>query len=64
MDNDDTELAIPPPLKMLMEEDLDSLSISEIRERITTLEGEIDRSRSAISAKERSRDAAENVFRT
>lgn len=63
MDNDDTELAIPPPLKMLMEEDLDGLSISELRERITILEGEIDRSRSAIGAKEKSRDAAESVFR-
>lgn len=63
MDNDDTELAIPPALKMLTEEDLDGLSISELRERITTLEGEIDRSRSAIGAKEKSRDVAESVFR-
>lgn len=63
MDNDDTELAIPPPLKMLVEKDLDGLSISELRERITILEGEIDRSRSAIGAKEESRDAAESVFR-
>lgn len=63
MDNDDTELAIPAPLKMLMEEDLDGLSISELRERMAILEGEIDRSGSAIGAKEKSRDAAENVFR-
>jgi uncharacterized small protein (DUF1192 family) len=42
---------------------LDSLSVSELEERIRLLEGEIARLRSAISAKGNSRAAAEAAFK-
>lgn len=42
---------------------LDSLSVSELEERIRLLEGEIDRLKAAISAKGDSRAAAEAAFK-
>ncbi len=45
-------------------EDLDLLSVEELKERITCLEVEIDRFRQAIDAKLRVKDDAEAIFRT
>jgi len=42
---------------------LDALSVEELAERITLLEGEIVRLRAAIDAKGHSRKAADAVFR-
>lgn len=42
---------------------LDTLSVEELEERITLLEGEIARLRAAIAAKSDSRKAAEAAFK-
>lgn len=44
--------------------DLSSISVDELKERITLLEEEIVRIRTEITAKQSSRDAAESVFRS
>ena len=44
--------------------DLLSISVDELKERITLLEEEIVRIRTEIAAKQSSRDAAESVFRS
>ncbi len=42
---------------------LDAMSVEELRERIALLEGEIIRLREAIAAKEKTRSAAESLFK-
>ena len=42
---------------------LETLSVEELADRITLLEGEIARLRAAIESKKKSRDAAASVFR-
>lgn len=42
---------------------LDALSVEELEDRITLLEGEIERLRKAIAAKGSSRQAAEAAFK-
>jgi uncharacterized small protein (DUF1192 family) len=44
-------------------EDLALLSVGELRERIDTLKAEIARLEAAIAAKEKSKTAADSVFR-
>ena len=44
-------------------EDLSSLSVEELQQRITTLEREIERVRAEIKTKERRHSAAEDIFR-
>ncbi len=42
---------------------IDTMSVGELAERIALLEGEIERLRTAMQARERSRRAAEAVFK-
>jgi uncharacterized small protein (DUF1192 family) len=42
---------------------LDAMSVEELTDRISLLEGEIVRLRDAIDAKKKSRSAADSVFR-
>lgn len=60
MDDEDLEPRTlrPKPL------DLDSLSIGSLNEYIAELEGEIERVRAAISAKEAWRGEAESFFKS
>jgi uncharacterized small protein (DUF1192 family) len=58
MDTDD--LAPPPKAKPIP---LDTLSIEELEDRITALQGEIERARAMIAVKKKSRDAAASVFK-
>ena len=51
------------PLAMLVKQDLDPMSVEELEERITTLEGEIERVRSKIAAAVNHRASAEEIFR-
>ena len=58
MDTDD--LAPPPKAKPV---NFEVMSIEELEERITALEGEIFRARDMIAKKRKSRDAASSVFK-
>ncbi|WP_374613436.1 DUF1192 domain-containing protein [Sphingorhabdus sp.] len=51
------------PLKQLLREDLDPLSIDELKERIEQLKGEIVRCESKIHAASSHRSAADALFR-
>jgi uncharacterized small protein (DUF1192 family) len=42
---------------------LDAMSVEELRERIALLEGEIERLKQAIAAREQTRSAAESIFK-
>ena len=42
---------------------LDAMSIEELRQRIALLEGEIGRLKEAIAAREKTRSAAESLFK-
>lgn len=42
---------------------LDALSVSELEQRIALLEGEIERLKAAIAARDDTRKAAESVFK-
>lgn len=42
---------------------IDTMSVEELRERITMLEAEIARLRAAIAHREKSRSAADSVFK-
>lgn len=54
----------PKPLAHEVGQDLATLSIHEIDERIGILEGEIERLREARARKEASRRAASSVFKS
>jgi uncharacterized small protein (DUF1192 family) len=51
------------PLKQLVKQDLDPLSVEELEERIATLEGEIARVRAKMDAAINHRARAEDLFR-
>ena len=51
------------PLKLLVKQDLDPMSVEELHERIATLEGEIARVRSKIDASVNHRATAEALFK-
>ena len=51
------------PLAQLVKQDLDPLSVDELRERIETLEGEIARVKAKIEAAVNHRASAEDLFR-
>lgn len=51
------------PLKQLLREDLDPLSIDELKERIEQLKSEIARCESKINAASSHRSAADALFR-
>jgi uncharacterized small protein (DUF1192 family) len=51
------------PLAQLVKQDLDPLSVEELRERIETLEGEIARVKAKINAAVNHRSIAEELFK-
>jgi len=61
MDLDDTP---KKPAHMVIGENLDSISVAELEQRIQVLESEINRLRSEISKKQASKSAADAFFRT
>lgn len=64
MDLDDLFPSKPDdPLVLLTRQDLDPLSVDELRERIAVLEGEIARVRAKIEASVNHRASAEELFR-
>ena len=64
MDDDDFFTSRPSdPLTLLVRQDLDPLSVDELRERIETLKGEIARIEQHISAVTRHRSAADELFK-
>ena len=60
MEEDD----VKPVTQFAVGDDLTSASIEELEKRITLLNGEIERIRTAIDSKQRSRGDAESFFRT
>jgi uncharacterized small protein (DUF1192 family) len=64
MDVDDFLTRRPEsPLAQLMREDLDRLSVDELAERISLLEGEIARARARRDSATAFRSAADSLFR-
>ena len=64
MDMDDNlPLRGSDPLKQLLREDLDPLSIDELKERIELLKAEIARCEAKIGAASSHRNAADALFR-
>jgi uncharacterized small protein (DUF1192 family) len=59
MDEDEVKKPKAHEIGML----LDALSVEELNDRISLLEGEIERLRRAIEAKEKTRSAAESIFK-
>ena len=51
------------PLKLLVRQDLDPLSVDELEERITILESEIERVRAKIAASVGFRASADEIFK-
>ena len=64
MDPEDLAPRAVTPLKALMSEDLSTLSLEELGERIEKLQAEIARIEQMIESKTASRAAAESVFKT
>ena len=60
MDLDD---APQKPTNMVIGENLDSISVTELEQRIQALESEISRLRAEIAKKQASRNAADAFFR-
>lgn len=51
------------PLKLLVKQDLDPLSVDELRERITILEAEIGRVRTKMESSVNFRASVEGLFK-
>lgn len=51
------------PLSALRREDLDRLSLDELKQRIAVLEAEVDRTRAKLNAASTFRSAADALFR-
>lgn len=64
MDLDDLFPGKPKdPLTELVKQDLDPLSVAELRERIAALEGEIGRIRARMESAQSHRASAEELFK-
>ncbi|MFT3996613.1 MAG: DUF1192 domain-containing protein [Asticcacaulis sp.] len=50
------------PLSALVHEDLSVYSVTDLKERIATLDGEISRTRSILDSKQSGRSAADALF--
>lgn len=61
--DDNLPLRGSDPLKQLLREDLDPLSIDELKERIELLKAEIARCEAKIGAASSHRNAADALFR-
>lgn len=64
MDFDDAPLKKTGPLTDLEREDLSTISVEELEERIERLHIEIERTRTEVTAKTASRSAAEAFFKS
>lgn len=64
MDIEDLAPKAAAPIKALLAEDLSGLSLDELRERKAQLEAEIARIENMLKSKDKSRAAAESVFKT
>jgi uncharacterized small protein (DUF1192 family) len=60
---DEEEQRKPVRPEIMIGETLDLLSVEELERRIGVLKAEIERIKAALTAKRRSRDAADEVFR-
>ena len=64
MDLDDFQPRPGDPLTELVRQDLDKLSVGELRERMTALEGEIARCRQKLERAVNHRASADALFRS
>lgn len=64
MDFDDLPTKKTGPLSDLEKEDLSTISVDELQERIDRLSAEIERTKTEVSAKGASRSAAEAFFKS
>ncbi len=64
MDVEDLAPKAAAPIKALLAEDLAGLSLAELRERKEQLKAEIARIENILHSKDKSRQAAESVFKT
>ena len=64
MDIEDLAPKAAAPIKALLAEDLSSLSLDELEERIELLRGEMARIEAMLESKDESRQAAESAFKT
>ncbi len=64
MDVEDLAPKAAAPIKALLAEDLSSLSLDELQERVELLRSEIARIEEMLNSKSQSREAAESVFKT
>jgi len=64
MDIDDAPLKKTGPLTDLELEDLSTISVDELQERIERLQAEISRTQSEVKAKQSSRAAADAFFKS
>ncbi|MEM7428985.1 MAG: DUF1192 domain-containing protein [Pseudomonadota bacterium] len=60
----DEEERKKPAAEIVIGEDLSSISVDELAERITTLEAEISRIRAEIVSKQATRTTADNFFKS
>lgn len=63
MDIDEPLRPEPTGAASLAKEDLETLSVEELEERIALLEAEIARSKQMVASKQSSQSTAEDVFR-
>lgn len=61
--DDDLPKRADDPLRLVTKQDLDPLSVNELASRITTLEAEIDRTKSKMSQAVNHKASAEALFR-
>ncbi len=64
MDSDDAPLRKNIPLSEVEKEDLSTISVEELEERVQRLEAEITRTKAEIKAKSASKAAAEAFFKS
>lgn len=64
MDFDDLPTKKTGPLTDVEKEDLSTISVDELEERVERLTAEIERTKSEISAKNASRSAADAFFKS
>lgn len=64
MDFDDLPLKKDSPISEVEKEDLSTISVEQLEERVSRLESEIERTKQEIKAKQASRSAAEAFFKS
>lgn len=64
MDFDDLPVKKDTPVSAVEKEDLSTISVEELEERIERLSAEIDRTKAEVANKQSSRNAAEAFFKS